>query len=122
MAHNLRMLCVDDHEDLRNSLKRQFTDEDFDVETASDGDIALDMIKKNEYDIVLLDMKMPKMNGMTVLKEMKKINKFPHVIMLTAVDDVPTALECVRLGAKDYLSKPYDPEELLHVVIKVLGQ
>jgi DNA-binding response OmpR family regulator len=122
MAHNLKMLCVDDHEDLRNSLKRQFTDEDFDVETASDGDIALDMIKKNEYDIVLLDMKMPKMNGMTVLKEMRKINKNPHVIMLTAIDDVPTALECVRLGAKDYISKPYDPEELLHVVIKVLGR
>ena len=122
MAHNLKMLCVDDHEDLRNSLKQQFTAEDFDVETASDGDIALDMIKKNQYDIVLLDMKMPKMNGMTVLKEMKKINKYPHVIMLTAIDDVPTALECVRLGAKDYISKPYDPEELLHVVIKVLGE
>src|ERR1043166_1059691 len=122
MAHNLKMLCVDDHEDLRNSLKRQFTDEDFDVETASDGDIALDMIKKNEYDIVLLDMKMPRMNGMTVLKEMRKINKNPHVIMLTAIDDVPTALECVRLGAKDYISKPYDPEELLHVVFKVFGR
>jgi len=41
--------------------------------------------------------------------------------MLSAVDDVPTAIECVKLGAKDYISKPYDPEELLHVVIKVLG-
>jgi DNA-binding response OmpR family regulator len=121
MSHNLKMLCVDDNEDLRNSLAQQFTAEDFDVDTAEDGDIALEKIKSNNYDIVLLDMKMPRMDGMTVLKEMKKFNKYPNVIMLTAVDDVPTALECVRLGAKDYMSKPYDPEELLHVVIKVLG-
>jgi len=78
-------------------------------------------MKKNHYDIVLLDVKMPRMDGMTVLQEMKKIEKFPHVIILTAVNDVSTALECVKMGAKDYISKPYDPEELLHVVIKVLG-
>jgi len=115
------MLCVDDNVDLRTSLAHQFTAEDFDVDTAEDGDIALEKIKNNHYDIVLLDMKMPKMDGMMVLQEMRKFNKFPHVIMLTAVNDVPTALECVKMGAKDYISKPYDPEELLHVVIKVLG-
>ncbi|MBI4547863.1 MAG: response regulator [Ignavibacteriae bacterium] len=121
MATHLKMLCVDDHPDLRENLRQQFTAEDFDVDTAADGDIALEMIKKSHYDIVLLDVKMPKMDGMTVLQEMRKMNKFPHVIMLSAVNDVPTALECVKMGAKDYISKPYDPEELLHVVIKVLG-
>ncbi len=64
---------------------------------------------------------MPRMDGMTVLKEMRKTGKNPHVIMLTGVNDVPTAMECVKMGARDYISKPYDPEELLHVVIKVLG-
>lgn len=120
MPAHMKMLCVDDNPDLRLSLKEQFEMEDFHVDTATDGDEALEKIKGNEYDIVLLDVKMPKMGGMDVLKEMKKINKYPHVIMLSAIDDVPTAIECVKLGAKDYISKPYDPEELLHVVIKVL--
>ena len=121
MGHNLKMLCVDDNDELRDGLAQQFVEEDFDVDTAEDGVIALEKIKNAHYDIVLLDMKMPRMDGMGVLKEMKKLNKYPQVIMLTAIDDVPTAIECVRLGAKDYISKPYNPEELLHVVIKVLG-
>ena len=120
MSH-LKMLCVDDKEELRNNLEQQFTAEEFDVDTAEDGDIALELIKKNHYDIVLLDVKMDRMDGIQVLEEMRKLSKHPHVIMLSAVNDVPTALECVRLGAKDYISKPYDPEDLLHVVIKVLG-
>lgn len=117
----MKMLCVDDNADLRTGLKEQFELEDFNVDTASDGVEAIEKIKQNHYDIVLLDVKMPKMGGLEVLKEMKDINKYPHVIMLSAVDDVPTAIECMKLGAKDYISKPYDPEELLHVVIKVLG-
>src|SRR5437867_4510028 len=121
MGHHSKMLCVDDNEELRNTLSRQFMDEDFDVDMADDGDVALEMIKNNQYDIVLLDLKMRKMDGKTVLKEMHKMNKFPHVIILTGVNDVPTAIECVKLGAKDYISKPYDPAELLDVVIKALG-
>ncbi|HUN64812.1 MAG TPA: response regulator [Bacteroidota bacterium] len=121
MPHNLRMLCVDDHPDLRRSLEQQFVNEDFIVDTAEDGIAALEKIKTHQYDIVLLDMMMPRLDGMGVLKEMKRINRLTNVIMLTAVDDVPTAMECVKLGAKDFIQKPYDPEELLHVVIKVLG-
>ncbi len=121
MGHHLKMLCVDDNNDLRESLKDQFVLENFDVDTASDGDIALEMIKQNNYDIVLLDVKMPRMDGLSVLKELRTLDKNPQVIMLSAVNDLPTAKECVSLGAKDYISKPYEPEELLHVVIKVLG-
>ena len=121
MKTHLKMLCVDDNPDLRNALAQQFILEDFDVDTAVDGVNAVEKIAANHYDIVLLDLKMPRMDGMGVLKEIKAMNKNPHVIVLTAVADVPTALECVKLGADDYVSKPYDPEDLLHVVIKVLG-
>ena len=121
MAHHLKMLCVDDNPQLRSSLEQQFLNEDFEVETADDGDVALEKIKNQDFDIVLLDLTMKRMSGMEVLKELKKINKHPYVIMLTGVDDVQTAIDCVKLGAKDYISKPYDPEELLHIVIKVLG-
>ena len=121
MDHHMKMLCVDDNEELRNNLAQQFINEDFDVETASDGRMAVEMIAKNQYDIVLLDLKMPNLDGVGVLKELKTINKYPHIIMLTGVDDVQTAVECVKLGAKDYIQKPYDPQDLLHIVIKVLG-
>ena len=115
------MLCVDDHPDLRKSLQEQFLAEDFSVDTAEDGVVALEKIKNNRYDIILLDIGMPHMDGLDVLKEMKKLDLYTNVIMLSAVNDVPTALECMKLGAKDYIEKPYDPEELLHVVIKILG-
>ena len=115
------MLCVDDNKELLKNLALQFVEEDFEVDTAEDGDIALQKIAEHHYDIVLLDLKLKNMNGVTVLKEMKKINKNPYVIVLTAVNDLPMAQECISLGAKDYITKPYDPEELLDVVIKVLG-
>jgi len=121
MGNHLKMLCVDDNEELRTNLQKQFLDEGFDVETAVDGEMALEKIKMNQYDLILLDLKLPKMDGMGVLREVKKLDKHPRIIMLTGVDEVSTALECVKLGAKDYISKPYDPEELLHIVIKVLG-
>lgn len=122
MTKHLKMLCVDDDDQLRASLQQQFLDEGFDVETALDGEMALEKIKNNQYDLILLDLKMPKMDGMSVLREVRKLEKNPSIIMLTGVDEVATALECVKLGAKDYISKPYDPEELLHIVIKVLGK
>jgi DNA-binding response OmpR family regulator len=115
------MLCADDNADLRNALAQQFIMEDFEVDTAVDGVDALEKIAANHYDIVLLDLRMPRLDGMGVLTEMKKLNRTPRVIVLTAVVDVEAAQECVKLGAKDYISKPYDPEDLLHVVITVLG-
>ena len=121
MKTHLRMLCVDDNADLRNALAQQFLQEDFEVDTAVDGLDAVAKIAANHYDIVLLDLKMPNLDGMGVLQRMKEMNRNPHVIMLTAVVDVPTAVECVKMGARDYVSKPYDPEDLLHVVIKALG-
>jgi len=121
MARHLKMLCVDDKADLRDALAQQFSNEDFDVDTAEDGDIALQKIIGGNYDIVLLDIKMPRMDGLTVLQELKKADKNPYVIMLTGVNEVAIAEECVKMGAKDFVSKPYDPEELLHIVIKVLG-
>lgn len=121
MKIHLKMLCVDDNRDLRETLAAQFRAEDFDVETAVDGLDAVEKLRHGHFDIVLLDLKMPGMDGLGVMKEMKKLTKFPHVVVLSAIDDVAMAQECVKMGARDYISKPYDPEDLLHVVIKVLG-
>jgi DNA-binding response OmpR family regulator len=121
MKQNPRILCVDDNPDLRRTLLQQFENEDFVVDTAEDGVSALEKLKASGYDIILLDVKMPKMNGMAVLQEMKKIGRLTNVIMLTGIDDTQTALECVKLGARDFIQKPYDPEELLHIVNRVLS-
>ncbi len=121
MKQNPRILCVDDNPDLRGTLEQQFENEDFVVDTAVDGQSALEKIGLTVYDIVLLDVKMPKMNGMAVLQEMKKLGKLTNVIMLTGIDDTQVALECVKLGARDFIQKPYDPEELLHIVNRVLS-
>ena len=121
MKQNPRILCVDDNPDLRRTLEQQFENEDFVVDTAVDGQSALEKIGLTVYDVVLLDVKMPKMNGMAVLQEMKKLGKLTNVIMLTGIDDTQVALECVKLGARDFIQKPYDPEELLHIVNRVLS-
>ena len=121
MKTHLKMLCVDDNAELLENLAQQFIAEDFDVDTAVDGLDALAKIASTRYDIILLDLTMPRLDGMGVLREIKAMGINPHVIILTALAEVSTAQECVKLGARDYISKPYDPEDLLHVVINVLG-
>ncbi len=120
MKH-LKILCVDDDNDLRTTLRLLFEAEDFEVDTAEDGVIALEKLKKNLYDLVLLDIAMPNMDGIAVLKEMKKTSPLPHVIMLSGLHDASVVKECITIGAKDYISKPYNPEDLLHTVIRVLS-
>ena len=117
---NPRMLVVEDHPDVRTSVAQQFEEEDFTVDTADDGIPARMLILQNNYDIVLLDLSLPRMNGVTLMKELVKIGKLPNVIVLTAWNSLPKAVECVKLGAKSYLLKPYDPAELLKVVMRTL--
>jgi DNA-binding response OmpR family regulator len=116
-----KMLVVDDGLELRKAIHDQFVEEGMEVDMAEDGDVALEMARVKEYDIVLLDFKMPRMDGKAVLAEMRKISHYPRVIMLTVIDDLETVRECIKLGAVDYITKPYDPEDLLHTVIRVLS-
>lgn len=121
MESRVRMLIVEDDQEIRSMLAQQFETEDFIVETTGDGVLAFSMIKENDYDIVLLDLKLPGMDGMTLLRGVNRIGRLPNVIVLTAVNDLSTAQECMKLGAKDFISKPYDPEELLGVIIRTLS-
>ena len=121
MASLLKMLVVDDDQEMVAALVRQFEEEDFIVDAVDDGIPALEKIRQYQYDIVLLDLKLPRLDGVSLLKELKKIQRLPNVLVITAVDNADTAIECVKLGAKDYISKPYDPEDLLDVVIRTLG-
>lgn len=118
MNRTARILFVDDEEHLRVLVHDQLTSEGFSVGTADDGDVALECLARETYDVVLLDIRMPRMSGIEVLKKIRQMKLGVRVIMLTAVDDLSVAMEAVKNGAYDYLTKPYDLSRLLSCIRK----
>ena len=114
------VLIVDDNEDLQFNLSSIVQSEGYNVQTAGDGTKALKLAKSSSPELVLLDMRLPGMDGMKVLEEIKKFDKNIIVIMLTAFGDVKGAVNAMRLGAFDYLTKPFDNEELIIIIKKAL--
>lgn len=118
-----RILVVDDDEAIRKALARVLKRNDYEVAVAPDGQTALRMIRTGKPNLVLLDIMMPDLDGLGVLRRMGQIHQLraPKVIMLTAVQDVATKIEAfMELGAVDYLTKPYDQGELLARVHRAL--
>jgi len=122
MSQPIRLLYVDDEESLRILVKSQLISEGFYVDAADDGDTAVEDLKKNSYDIILLDIRMPRMNGIEVLKFIKQQKIKSRVVMLTAVDDLSIAIESVKNGANDYVTKPYDLNNLLACINRVIAR
>ncbi len=122
MAEKSRVLVVDDEEALRYLLSTELVAEGYEVETAGDGDEAIEAIKKKDYDVVLLDIKMPRVDGFEVLRFIKQNKPEIKVIMLTAYADVKNAIEALKLGASDFVSKPYDLEDILTSINRALGR
>lgn len=121
MAKQTRLLYIDDEDALRVLVKSQLEGEGFQVETADDGDTGIELLGKHSYDVILLDMRMPRVNGIEVLKYLRERKSSSRVIMLTAVDDLSVAIEAVKNGANDYLTKPYELGVLLNSIQRVLG-
>ena len=115
-----KILVVDDEDSPRKVLKIELVNEGYDVQTASDGDDAIAMIDKEKFDLVILDIKMPRVNGYEVLKHVKGKYHDTRVIMMTSFLDLKAALETKRLGAEDLLQKPYDSGMMLATVERVL--
>jgi DNA-binding response OmpR family regulator len=106
------LLVVDDIEDNRFALGRRLARQGYlNVTTAADGRQALELLKSKPFDLVLLDLMMPNVNGYEVLAEMKVNNSLQHipVIMISAVDEIDSVVRCIELGAEDYLPKPFNP-------------
>ncbi|MGB2869093.1 MAG: sigma-54 dependent transcriptional regulator, partial [Bacteroidota bacterium] len=101
-------------------LMTALTDEGYSVETAADGVAAINFLQNRSFDVVLLDVKMPRVDGIEVLKYAKERYIDVQVIMLTGVNDVRSAVECMQLGAYSYLTKPYSTPELLTVIDRAL--
>ncbi len=113
-----RILIIEDEEPIRRVLVRILSDENqsFEIVEASDGKEGLSLIKKEKFDLVLCDIKMPKMDGIEVLQESSKIKFRAPFIMLTGHGNVETAVEAMKLGAYDFISKPPDLNRLLNAV------
>lgn len=122
MSHKAKILVVDDEDALRTVLSAELGSEGYDVATAADGVEAVGMLQKNRYNLVLLDIKMPNMNGFEVLKIIKEKHPGTKVIMLTGFADLKNAIESKKLGAEDFVSKPYDLVDLLTTIDRVLNE
>ncbi len=121
MAGKNKLLVVDDEDALRMVLSAELEGEGYDVKSAADGQEAIDKIQAEKFDLVLLDIKMPIVDGFEVLKFVKDNYPSTKVIMLTGFADLKNAIESKKLGAEDFVSKPYDLVDLLTTVERVLG-
>lgn len=135
---NTRILIVDDEEIIRQVLCRVLTKQGYEVETAQDGIEALERIKEQYFDMVISDLKMPNMDGMALIKNIKELNKpspsfkgniameeglgkdTPIIIVITAYGTIQTAKEAIKLGCYDYITKPFDAEGISILIKRAL--
>jgi DNA-binding NtrC family response regulator len=112
----ISILIVDDEESVRDSLYNWFTEDGYHVECAENATKALSALDDGNYDIILADIKMPGMDGLEMLKRIKSLKKESVVIMMTAFATIDTAVQALKDGAFDYITKPFDPDDLSHLV------
>jgi DNA-binding NtrC family response regulator len=115
-----RILIVDDEEIVIKSCLRILGGGDYYVEVAHDGRDALRKIEENPYDVMILDVVMPNMGGLEVLRRVKETHPDMDVIMVTGLPQVDTVVQARKLGARDFISKPFEPDELKLVVQRAL--
>ena len=117
-----KILIIEDEEPIRRVLVRILSDEDssFEIQEASDGKKGIDLIKKESFDLVLCDIKMPKIDGIELLQRTRKTNTSLPFIMLTGHGNIETAVESMKLGAYDFISKPPDLNRLIKSVRNAL--
>ena len=113
-----KILIVDDEQSLVYVLKKLLEDE-FIIDTASDGEEALSYIKQNEYFAVFLDIRIPKINGMEILSHTRRLINKPNVIIMTAQNTMVNAIDAMKQGAYDYITKPFELDEILGIIEKI---
>lgn len=115
-------LVVDDEAVIRDGIKRVLEGDQYEVETCSSGYKAIEQLQKKDYGLVITDLKMPGMDGIEVLKAVKALQADIPVILITGYASVDTAVEAIKNGASDYISKPFSPDLLLEKVKNALNQ
>ena len=122
MTKKVRILVIDDEEPMRESLKDWLMEEGYEVGLAASGKEAIAMTRKQNWDVILLDLKMPGMDGIETLKRLKgkEVNTEAEILMMTAYATVDTAVQAMKEGALDYLVKPFSPDEIEMRIKKIV--
>jgi DNA-binding NtrC family response regulator len=108
-----KILLVDDETLFTNNMSKLLNSRGYRVTAVNSGDAAIQELEKNDFDVVVLDLKMPGMDGITTLREIKKLDLFTQTLILTGHGSIDTALEAVKIGAYDYLTKPCEIDDLV---------
>ncbi|MGE5279525.1 MAG: response regulator [Deltaproteobacteria bacterium] len=115
-----RILVIDDEEVIRDLLAQTLTRRGYHVEPAEDGPAALKKVSSGFFNLLITDLKLPGMNGIEVLKQIKKVNPYIEVIIITGYPTIETAVEAIKVGAFDFLCKPFDIAEIVAVIQRCL--
>ncbi len=116
MENKINLLFADDEEKFLEAMTKRLEARDFNVIAVTRGDEAIEAARKNPVDIVLLDLRMPGMNGEETLKALKQEHKWMEIVILTGHGNIDSAIECTRMGAHSYLQKPCDLDQLMEVL------
>jgi DNA-binding response OmpR family regulator len=116
------ILIVDDEKNIRLTLSQALKILEVETDTAANGEEALAKLKEREFGLILLDLKMPGMDGMEVLRRVREIRPDIRIIIITAYGTVESAVEAMKLGAVDFIRKPFSPEEIRELVSRVMDR
>ncbi len=115
-----KILIVDDAEFLRVRISKMLTGDGYDVIQAENGARAVEMYKENKPDLVLMDITMPEMDGLTALKTIRGFDPSAKVIMLTALGQESVVLEAIKTGARDFIVKPFEHDRVINAIRKLI--
>ena len=121
-AERPRILVVDDESSIRDLLTKTLAMADYDIDTASDGRTALERLRMYSYDLLIIDLKMPGIDGLSVIREAKHAKADLPVIIITGYSTETAAIEAVNLGVAGYLTKPFRITEVLNKAARAMGQ
>lgn len=118
---NARVLVVEDDDAMRDLLVEELSDAGYEILSAANGRAGVDVVLGTSVDLVVTDLRMPDLDGFDLIRDVRATEQAPHIVMITAFGSIETAIKAVKLGAFDYITKPFEFEELLLVIDKALN-
>ena len=115
-----KILAIDDEKNILHLIQNEFSEEGFEVTTAMSGEEGLEIAENQKFDLIFLDLKLPKISGIETLRKLKQKSSSTEVIMITGHGEIKSAIESIKLGARDYITKPFKLDELLFLARQVI--